>query len=50
MTLEMVCSTAVALQQQEKWHAHHWRVVEALDYLGGACEGGSDHPTGRLWV
>jgi hypothetical protein len=33
MTLEMVCSTAVALQQQEKWHAHHWRVVEAQEAM-----------------
>ena len=31
--LEMVCSAAVALQQQEKWHAHHWRVVEAQEAM-----------------
>ena len=27
--LEMVCAAAVALQQQEKRHARHWRVAEA---------------------
>jgi hypothetical protein len=24
--------------------------LDRLGYLRGACEGGSDHPTGRLWV